>query len=547
MATVTSNSQPVNSRPAVIRQMAAPEGGAGAFLRMLPAWIISAALHLVIIGMFLFVTVGIGTASDVPQDEVTDTTIEEPPAKEDLTNPDLGMDAEVPTNYDVTRIEEVSVPGPVLPNEVVGLSNAPEGPAQTIPPPPGFGQGTGGGIQSLTPGNANPFGIPGGMGGPLAVPGGFGARLASGATRERMVLEGGGNALSEAAVARGLEWLALHQAPDGHWSLDGFTSHAHDKYGPGAKPFTCNCSGPGQKNDIAGTAFGILPFLAAGITHKPVVADKKQTRDYTKVVDAALKFLVAKQDKSNGSLPGDMYSHGLATIALCEAYGLTSDPGLKAPAQKAINYVVSAQHEAGGWRYGPKQAGDTSVVGWQVMALKSGQMAGLAVPKPTLDGATKFLDKSVMSATDYGYGYTGVGSTPTLTAVGLLCRQYLGWSPRKLELRNGVENFLIKNDPAYNNMYYSYYATQVMHHMGGKYWENWNLKMRDALIKAQDQGNDARRAHQRGSWDPKGDGHGSAWGRVGQTSLSLLTLEVYYRHLPLYSRSMGTVKPEDEK
>jgi hypothetical protein len=541
MANATSN-----NRPAVIRQTATPEGGAGAFLRMLPAWIISGALHVVIIVMFFFVTVGLGSAGDVPQDEVNETSVEEPPAKEDLTNTDLGIDSEVPTNYDVQRIEEVSVPGPVLPNEVVGLSNAPEGPAQTIPPPPGLGQGTGGGIQSLTPGNANPFGLPGGMGGLLAVPGGFGARLASGATRERMVLEGGGNAPSEAAVARGLEWLALHQAPDGHWSLEGFTSHAHDKYGPGSKPFTCNCSGSGQKNDVAGTAFGVLPFLAAGITHKPIVADQKKQRDYTKTVEAALKFLMAKQDKSNGSL-GGMYEHGLATIALCEAYGLTSDSGLKVSAQKALNYIVFAQHEAGGWRYGPKQAGDTSVVGWQVMALKSGQMAGLAVPKPTLDGATKFLDRSVMSATDYGYGYTGVGSTPTLSAVGLLCRQYLGWSPRKLELRNGVDKHLVTTPPAVNNMYYSYYATQVMHHMGGKYWEDWNPKMRDALVKAQDPGNDARRAHQRGSWDPKGDGHGGAWGRVGQTSLSLLSLEVYYRHLPLYRREMGTVKPEDEK
>jgi hypothetical protein len=432
-----------------------------------------------------------------------------------------------------------------MPNEVVGLSNAPEGPAQTIPPPPGLGGGTGGGIMSLTPGNASPFGGPGGMGGLLMQGGGFGARLASGATRQRMVEEGGGNARSEQAVALGLEWLAKHQAPDGRWSMEGFTSNARDKYGPGSKGFTCNCTGQGQKNDVAGTAFGVLPFLAAGITHKPVAADKKAVVDYTKGVEGALKFLISKQDKSNGSL-GGMYEHGLATIALCEAYGLTADPALKVAAQRALNYIVFAQHEAGGWRYGPKQAGDTSVTGWQVMALKSGQMAGLSVPKPTIDGATKYLF-SCMSTTDYGYGYTGVGSTPTMSAVGLLCRQYLGWSPRKPELRNGVDKNLIPAKPATNSMYYSYYATQVMHHMGGTYWENWNAMMRDALIRDQDVGKDARRIHQKGSWDPKSDGHGGSWGRIGQTSLSLLTLEVYYRHLPLYRRDMGTVKTEDEK
>jgi hypothetical protein len=546
MASVTPNSQPINNRPAVIRQINPGDDGAAVFLRMLPAWIISGVLHIVFIGMFLLVTVGVGAADDTLQEEIIETQVEDAPAKEDLTNTDLGIDSEVPTNYDVQRIEEVSVPGPVLPNEVVGLSNAPEGPAQTIPPPPGFGGGTGrGDIQSLTPGNANPFGLPGGMGGLLMQGGGFGARLASGATRQRMVEEGGGNARSEQAVALGLEWLAKHQAPDGHWSMEGFTSNARDKYGPGSKGFTCNCTGVGQKNDIAGTAFGVLPFLAAGITHKPIAADKKSVVDYTKSVEGALKFLMLKQDKSNGSL-GGMYEHGLATIALCEAYGLTADPGLKAAAQRGLNYIVFAQHEAGGWRYGPKQAGDTSVTGWQIMALKSGQMAGLSVPKPTIDGATKYLN-SCMSSTDYGYGYTGVGSTPTMSAVGLLCRQYLGWSPRKPELRNGVDKHIGTSPPAVNSMYYSYYATQVMHHMGGDHWAKWNPVMRDALIKAQDVGNDARHMHQKGSWDPKTDGHGASWGRVGQTSLSLLTLEVYYRHLPLYRRDMGTVKVEDEK
>jgi hypothetical protein len=346
-------------------------------------------------------------------------------------------------------------------------------------------------------------------------------------------------------VARGLEWLALHQSNGGNWSMEGFHLHAMDRIGPNARHFVCSCTGVGQKNDVAATAFGVLPFLAAGITHKgnPTA---KQSRDYTKNVEGGLKFLMLKQDKGNGQLGAGMYEHGLASIALCEAYGLTSDPGLKVAAQKAINFIVYAQHSAGGWRYGPRQAGDTSVTGWQVMALKSGQMAGLSVPKSAIDGASKYLD-AVMDRNDYGYGYTSPGSSPTMTAVGLLCREYLGWNPRKLELIRGVD-YLKKNDQSSpNNMYFSYYAMQVMHHMGGDYWKAWNEKMRDALIKAQDQGNDPKRAHQRGSWDPKGDQFGSAWGRVGQTALSTLTLEVYYRHLPLYRRDLGTIKPEDAK
>jgi hypothetical protein len=129
----------------------------------------------------------------------------------------------------------------------------------------------------------------------------------------------------------------------------------------------------------------------------------------------------------------------------------------------------------------------------------------------------------------------------------LLCRQYLGWSPRKPQLTNGVIKHLKPTPPASNNMYYSYYAAQVMHHMGGQFWDDWNPKMREALVKSQDQAKDVRRGHQLGSWDPKGDPHGEAWGRVGQTSLSLLTLEVYYRHLPLYRRDIGAVKMTNDE
>ena len=62
MASASTNSQPANHRPAVIRQTNAPTEGAAAILRMLPAWIISGVLHIVIIGMFFLVTVGIGAA-----------------------------------------------------------------------------------------------------------------------------------------------------------------------------------------------------------------------------------------------------------------------------------------------------------------------------------------------------------------------------------------------------------------------------------------------------------------------------------------------------
>ena len=42
------------------------------------------------------------------------------------------------------------------------------------------------------------------------------------------------------------------------------------------------------------------------------------------------------------------------------------------------------------------------------------------------------------------------------------------------------------------------------------------------------------RGHEAGSWDPRGD-FTDVGGRLYMTSLAVLTLEVYYRHMPLYT------------
>jgi hypothetical protein len=542
------------ARPPVIRTAGGSGYGGIDMTRLLPAWIISAVMHVVIALLFLFLgLIGTGTSRggtvQVTVGPVITSVDSDDESKADLTNDELGNDPDVPLNYNVDRLADVSVPGVALPDEPIGIPGAQEGPVMSVSPPPGANRGLGGqGEMTDGPGTAwTTDGLGGGFNGLRLGPGGFGGRSA--ATREKMVHEGGGTGASEAAVGLGLKWLALHQGDDGRWSLDGFHNNAREKPGLGTGTrFTCNCGGQGQRNDTAGTAFGVLPFLAAGITPRSANKTENVKEDYTKNVDAALKYLITHQEK-DGDLGGGMYSHGLATIALCEAYGLTGDQALKAPAQRAIDFIVAAQDPvAGGWRYKPRGGSDTSVVGWQLMALKSGQMAGLKVPQPTLNGASRWLDScesGTAGSSDFGYGYVGKGSTPTMTAVGLLCRQYLGWSPRKPELITGVRN-ISQHTPGgsgqLNSMYFNYYATQVMHHMGGDAWANWNVKMRDHLIKVQDQGRAPKKPHQMGSWGPEGDVFAAAGGRVMQTSLSLLTLEVYYRHLPLYRRDVTTGK-----
>lgn len=422
--------------------------------------------------------------------------------------------------YKNERIAEVSVPGANNPNEAVGIKDGDMSQSPfNIPAPGGFGtEGQGGALESFTgPGNSNAAGDPGGYG-PRGMPlqGTFFGR--SGSTREYALRSGGGTDASEAAVARGLKWLVRQQMTDGRWMLNSPNLPDKDR--------------GSESNDIAGTALGLLPFLAAGKTHKPVAKN-----EYDKVVDKGLKYLIRSQDQKTGYFGVSMYAHGLATIAMCEAYGLSQDPLLRRPAQAAINLLVRIQHEGGGWRYGPsKQAGDLSVSGWQMMALKSAQMSGLDVPSMTIAKSKSFLQSCC--GQDEGYTYTpGGGSTARMTAVGLLCRQYMeNWGPSHPRMIKAIQGIIKNNPPDRQDVYYYYYATQVMHHFGGEEWKNWNEKMREYLIKTQEGNNNS--AHF-GSWSPQNDQWGRAGGRLMMTSLNLLTLEVYYRYLPLYYRDAG--------
>jgi hypothetical protein len=346
--------------------------------------------------------------------------------------------------------------------------------------------------------------------------------------RSQLVIHEGGTIHSEAAVANGLRWLSRHQSSNGSWSLNNFH---------GTKECNGRCRGVGgASSDTAATGLALLPFLGASQTPNRGI--------YNEHVKRGLAWLVNAQ-KSDGDLRsgnGNMYSHGIAAIALCEAYMLTKDEKLRGPAQKSLDFIVKAQdtskgRRAGGWRYSPNDPGDLSVVGWQLMALQSGRHAGLTIPETVFERAAKFLDS--VQAGEHGglYSYMPNRSPEdAMIAEGLLCREYLGWPATHPGLVEGSKHML-KNLPAPENpnIYYWYYATQAMHHLGGKDWETWNNEARDTLIAMQ-----SDRGHEAGSWDPLGGaigGHDTqAGGRLYMTSLAICTLEVYYRHLPIYRR-----------
>ena len=117
-----------------------------------------------------------------------------------------------------------------------------------------------------------------------------------------------------------------------------------------------------------------------------------------------------------------------------------------------------------------------------------------------------------------------------MTAEGLLCRQYLGWKRTDPRLVQGLD-YLVRNPISFAEMdvYYWYYCTQAMHHMGGEHWNKWNSVMRKAIPEEQ-----LKTGNERGSWEPTRDLHGHLGGRLYTTCLCIYMLEVYYRHLPLY-------------
>jgi hypothetical protein len=410
-------------------------------------------------------------------------------------------------------IDLITVPGLSNPNEKPGLPGGdPIQQPHNIPALRGFGNGPGGAMDNLMGPGGNPIDLPGGgILGPAGLPMDKSFRGRTSATREFSPLEGRGTTASEAAVTKGLRWLVRQQLTDGRWTL----GNAADA------------------NPVAATALGLLPFLAAGKTHK---ADSKNP--YDKNILKGIQFLKRSQDPKTGFFGGSMYSHGLATIAMCEAYGLSQDPALRRSAQAGINAIVNSQHDGnGGWSYGNNKTDphrDLSISGWQIMALKSGQMAGLVVPVVSIERAKTFL--KITCNADDGHGYTpGAGSTPRMTAVGLLCRQYIeNWGPSNPQLIRAIKGYLRTNPPDRQDVYYYYYATQVMHHFGGDEWRDWNEKMREYLIKKQD-----TKGANEGSWSPEGDPWGGSGGRMMVTCLNILTLEVYYRYLPLYSREAG--------
>ena len=335
------------------------------------------------------------------------------------------------------------------------------------------------------------------------------------------------------AIERGLEFLVRHQRPDGSWWLDVAAT-------PDQQPTI--------ESPAAATGLALLCFLGGGYHHQQGV--------YEDVVDRGLRFLIAGQQASGDLfVPHEragnawLYSHAVAAMAICEAYGMTRDANLKVPAQRALDFIVAAQQsETGGWRYRPGVESDTSVTGWMVMALRSGELAGLEVSDAVYDRVNRWMEQAAAGADrPYLYRYNPYagntdeqrhGRVPSraMTAVGLLIRLYTGGDPTDQDYLSGVEH-LLRASPSLGtrravqrDAYLWYYATLAVYYSGGTAWNHWVDELAKVMIPLQ-----ITTGQLAGSWDPDRpvpDRWGGQAGRLYVSAMCLLTLEVEYRRLP---------------
>lgn len=353
--------------------------------------------------------------------------------------------------------------------------------------------------------------------------------------RSQRAQRAGASAASEEAVERALDWLARHQDQDGRWDA----ATGRDTSGrpvAGEDDFTVHCPA-GEvcfgtchywEADTATTGLALLAYLGAGYTHRE--------GKHATTVAKGLAFLKGVQ-KPDGDLRGasravGMYCHAMASLALCEAYALTGDPELEDAAARAVRFLVRSRANDGmSWRYAPgAPVGDTSILGWVILVLKSAKEIGFDVPAPVASGAAKWL-RLVSSGPDGGLAVYQPGQpvTPTMTAEAWVCRQFLGiGGPGTASDEAG--RYVLNHPPSEEfNIYYWYYATLAMYQYGGEPWLRWNAMLRDQLVRRQRTG-----GHQAGSWDPDDSRWGRYGGRIYSTALATLTLEVYYRYLRLY-------------
>lgn len=537
-----------------------------------PWWVVSCSLHILVIALASLVSMAI----DLPQNDDAVIMVTELQARNVLNEqqvqkkPDaadvLNKTEVAATDLNSKEVSDIVVPPDILAK--AGLSDHFETVNPELPDTHGAlgnpdarmfhsvqgnteaegGGGTGGlGMDDVVGiGGAATRGTGGGFGGgdgsgigvgTGAGRGSFGQR--SGGGRKLLVRRNGGSAATESAVDRALEWLAYHQEADGSWSLE------RDQSFPALKGISRSIG------DVAATGYALLAFLGAGHTDK--------MGKYKENVKRGLGWIIEQLKDNNRWNSGyqSNYSQGIGTMALAEACAMNPrNAELKKAAQQAANGVMEGQIKTGpseyqGWDYAPGgTTNDTSVTGWNIMALKSAKVAGLHFDVASFEGAMNWIHagqniKNAPEDAEYWEGglmsYRGTldapngpGDPPTaVAAIAAVTRLFIGGEKPTSPGVAGPCNFMRKKEnlPTQwpGNLYYWYYGTLANFQRGGDGWKEWNTALKATLIENQRKDGDFA-----GSWDEGQNGLKTQYGgRVMSTSLGCLCLEVYYRYLQL--------------
>lgn len=353
-----------------------------------------------------------------------------------------------------------------------------------------------------------------------------------GAQKAQAIERYGGSQETEAAVRRGLAYLARIQNRDGSW---GDRRRMHEKYG---------------QVFIGKTALCLLAFLGAG--HVP-----NGDTEHGEVVRRAVAFLRSVQDERSGHFGVSCaYSHGISTYALAECYGMTKDEDLLPAVEHAIDWILRVQDESrdrrsrGGWGYysADLQPEDgfarSSVTAWQVMALEAARLAGLDVPRQSLDRAREFL----LAMCDEQRGYflyskepgrlrSTWRTLPASTPAAVFGLQLLGVGADDPRLRLGLDYVLERAPQEYRrysddefvrqgagNVYFWYYGSLACFLAGGEVWDGWNRALKTVVVggQAEDGSFPPIDVYARYAGDNDRD-------RSYTTAMCVLSLEVYYR------------------
>jgi hypothetical protein len=101
-------------------------GTTGNLAVALVAAVVSVVAHVILFLLMMSISVNNADAGASAEDVEGETKIEEQQKEEpDLTNVDLGNDSSIQTNFEVKRLDEISVPGTVDPTASVGIDKAP--------------------------------------------------------------------------------------------------------------------------------------------------------------------------------------------------------------------------------------------------------------------------------------------------------------------------------------------------------------------------------------------------------------------------------------